>query len=226
MADPTATYRAGPPGEGAGTAAGSPAVFDNPVPLGLLAFSTATLITGTVLAGWWPYGRAGLVVIAPMLLVFGGVAQFVVAMWCYARRHAVAATFFGAFGSLYTAVALYSMTAPVSSRPAMILMLGPLAVGVGCFAFIALILALALAGSNIAFSLTSFLVALSLILLTWALFAQDNSVLEAIGGWIAVIAGFVGFLTATGLVMGQEMPAPKGLPGIGRARPARPQPTG
>jgi succinate-acetate transporter protein len=225
MAEPTATYRAGPPGQGASTAAAARPVMDDPVPLGLIAFAIAAFTSGTVMAGWWPYGTAAMVVIAPLLLIIGGIAQFVVAMWCYARHRALAATFFGAFGSLFAVVALYGMTAPVAGRPAMSVLLGPLAVGVGCFAFVALLLALALAPTNMAFSLTSFTLFLSLFFITWSLFAEANTLLGAIGGWIGVIAGFFGFLTAAGVTMGQEMAAPRGLPGMRRARPARPQPT-
>jgi uncharacterized protein len=224
MAEPTATYRGGPPGEGASTAAAMP-VLDNPVPLGLIAFATAAFTTGTVLAGWFSIGRSGMVVIAPLLLIVGGVAQFVAAMWCYARQRAVAATFFGVFGSLFAVVAIYGMTAPAAGRPTMVLLLGPLGVGAGCFAFVALLLALGLAPTNIAFSLTSFVLFLSLFFLTWSLFAEGNNLLGAIGGWILLISGFFGFLTAAGVTMGREMPAPKGLPGMRRARPARPQPT-
>jgi succinate-acetate transporter protein len=176
----------------------------DPTPFGLIAFGTAAVTTGTVLAGWWPHARADMVALAPLLLVLGGLAQFVVAMWCYARRQAAAATFFATFGTLFTAVALYAMAAPALPSVT-ISVLGPLGVATACYCFVALVLASASAGRNPGLALTSLVLAVSLFFVSWSLFAQANTTIAAIGGWIGLVSGAVALLTAAALSAGEGL---------------------
>src|ERR1051326_7073651 len=98
--------------EGPGTTTGTAGSgIGSPVALGLVAFSTSAFTLGTVLAHWWSDPGGDLMLIAPVLLVFGGIAQFVAAMWSYARGSTVTATFLGSFGSLFAMVAIGDLLA-------------------------------------------------------------------------------------------------------------------
>lgn len=196
-------------------------MLGDPVPLGLVAFATSVLTAGTVLAGWWPRPVVQLAVIVPLLIVFGGITQFIAAMWSYGRGQTVAGTFFGVFGSFFAAVAAYQLilqrgavlgAATVGPSPAA---LGPLGVAVACFAFIALFLAIAFVSANVGLSLMSLLLGASLILLAWSFFWQGSNVLNALSGWFGIISGAVAFLTAAALSIearAARLLAPGGVP--------------
>jgi succinate-acetate transporter protein len=205
-------------------------ILDDPVPLGLVAFATAAFVSGTILAGWWPVGRVDMAFVGPLVFLFGGVAQFVAAMWCYARHQAVAATFFGIFGSFFAAVAFYAMEAPAVIRLVTDAILGPWGVGVACLAFVAFFLAVALSRHNPGFAVTSLVLGIALFFVAWSLFARGNAVLGAIGGWVMLISGLFGFLTAASLSVAEgrrmlvsRMPSPAG--GRGPAGAGRTQAT-
>ena len=233
MADPGQTYRAGPSGGDDAAAAarqGLEQVLDDPVPLGLVAFATAAFVTGTILAGWWPLGRIDMAFVGPLIFIFGGIAQFVAAMWCYARHQAVAATFFGAFGSFFAATALYAMQAPAVIRLVTVNLLGPWGVGVACLAFVAFFLAMGLFRHNVGFGVTSLALGIALFFVAWSLFARGNIILGTIGGWVMLISGLFGFLTAASLSIAEgrrmlavRLPTPVG--GQGAAGAGRPQAT-
>jgi succinate-acetate transporter protein len=61
----------------------------------------ATFTVSTVLAGW--FGPQGLVATIPMLIIFGGITQFLAGMWSYARANVLATVAFGSFGSFNVA---------------------------------------------------------------------------------------------------------------------------
>jgi len=199
----------------------------DPTPLGLVAFATSILTAGTVLAGWWPRPALQLAAIVPLLIVFGGVTQFVAAMWSYGRGQTLAGTFFGAFGSFFAGAGVYLLVlqhgavlggaaAPALARDA----LGPFGVALACFAFIALFVAIASVPTNLGLSATSVLLTGGLILLAWAFFWQGNAVLTALGGWFGIIAGVLAFGTAAAMSIGTGA-ARVLAPGV---RPWRPTP--
>jgi succinate-acetate transporter protein len=199
-------------------------LIGDPVPLGLVAFGTSAFAAGTVLAGWWPNPARDLMLILPTLIIFGGIAQFVTAMWSYARGHTLAATFLGAFGSLFALSAIVDLALVVPGRIAIgagRASVGPLGVVAGCFAFIALFVALGMWRRSLGFALTSLALTISLGFFTWSLFAQGNVLLAEIGGWVALISGFLGLITGAvnglGFGLGVDHPVTLRLPGLHRA---------
>jgi uncharacterized protein len=219
-AQPGAEARPGPE-----TRADVPAIMDDPVPLGLAAFGITALVVGTVIAGWWPNSRAGLALMAPVLLILGGIVQFIAGLYCYARRKSLAATFFGVFGGLSAIASSYVMAAPAAALLGPGSLLGPLAVGLAAFAFVALVLAVALSQVNVGFGITSLLLAVALVLCAISMFAQGLPVLTAIGGWVGLIAGACALVTAASLTMGRELRARVPRRGAVGAPHGRPQPT-
>jgi len=180
----------------------------DPMPLGLVAFALSTFAMGTILAGWWADPGAQLALALPVFTVFGGVTQFVAAMWSFGRGQTISATFFGTFGALWGAVGMYQLPAIRSAAAAVVgegiatTALGPFGVALGCLSFVALFVAAASFSWNTGLSVTAFTLALALICLAWASFAQGNTLLEAIAGWAGMTSGAIGFATAAMLCIG------------------------
>lgn len=186
----------------------------DPVPLGLAAFGLSAVAAGMVLSGRWPHSAQDFLVLVPLLLIFGGIVQFIAGMWSYARGQTLAALFFGSFGSLFATTALYGIVAAghvVQSTPGVF---GPVAVALACFCFIALVVCVGLRDTP-GFSLASLALAVSLFFLAWSLFAKNDQVLTAVGGWAGFIAGVFALGTAGMTVMG-DLAVPVQLPGVGR----------
>ena len=180
----------------------------DPMPLGLVAFALSTFAMGTILAGWWADPGAQLALALPVFTAFGGVTQFVAAMWSLGRGQTISATFFGTFGALWGAVGMYQLPAIRTAAAAVVgegiatTALGPFGVALGCLCFVALFVGFASLSWNAGLSATAFALALALFLLTWASFAQGNTLLEAIAGWAGMTSGALGFATAALLCVG------------------------
>lgn len=89
-----------------------------PYILGLYAFAGGAAVVGVGLAGW--YGTTGAALYAwPFVAFFGGLAQFVAAMWAYRARNGLATAIFGLWGSLWLAYGLlqWLFAAGVLPRP-------------------------------------------------------------------------------------------------------------
>ncbi|MGA8490644.1 MAG: GPR1/FUN34/YaaH family transporter [Terriglobales bacterium] len=70
--------------------------------LGMYAFAAATFIVATRMAHW--YGNAqSAIVLFPLVLIFGGLAQFYACTWGFQTRDAVAVAMHGTWGSFFTA---------------------------------------------------------------------------------------------------------------------------
>ncbi|HKA09197.1 MAG TPA: GPR1/FUN34/YaaH family transporter [Candidatus Dormibacteraeota bacterium] len=180
----------------------------DPMPLGLVAFALSTFAMGTILAGWWADPGAQLALALPVFTAFGGVTQFVAAMWSFGRGQTISATFFGTFGALWGAVGMYQLPAIRSAAAAVVgegiatTALGPFGVALGCLSFVALFVAAASFSWNTGLSVTAFTLALALTCLAWASFAHGNTLLEAIAGWAGMTSGAIGFATAAMMCIG------------------------
>lgn len=180
----------------------------DPMPLGLVAFALSTFAVGTILAGWWADPGAQLALALPVFTAFGGVTQFVAAMWSFGRGQTIGATFFGTFGALWGAVGMYQLPAIRTAAAAVVgegiatTALGPFGVALACLCFVALFVAFASLSWNMGLSATAFALALALLCLAWAAFAQGNTLLEAIAGWAGMTSGALGFATAAMLCIG------------------------
>ena len=83
----------------------SAASVADPTPLGLWALATASWIFGTIAIG--VFSGTDFAAVAPILLVFGGVAQFIAGLFAFRRADALMGTALCAFGSLYTTLAVF-----------------------------------------------------------------------------------------------------------------------
>jgi succinate-acetate transporter protein len=172
-----------------------------PIPLGLLGFATATFTAGTVIAGWWPQSSMSLVV--PVLLIFGGIAQFVAAMWSYANADTLAATAFGSFGAFNTTFAIFFLLQH-SGALGPVVSLGPQAVWIACFAFIAFYLAFAALSRSTGLVAVLFTLAVGYALLSAGYFAMqpnNTSILYHVSGWFLIISSVIAFYVATAVTV-------------------------
>lgn len=204
-----------------------------PTPLGLVAFGIPAFTLGSVLAGWWQAPAVQAAALVPILIAFGGIVQFIVAMWAYRTGETLAATFFGAFGGLFATIGLYILVTGSAVRSgipawALVSAMGPGGIIAACFAFVALFIGVGAMLSNPGLGVTSLALSVSHFFIAWALFAQGNALLTAIGGWAAVVSGALALLSAAAIGMGggfirfRLLGPLAAFPGLGRVMPRRP----
>lgn len=162
----------------------------DPVPLGLAGFAAAPFPASAVLAGWF---RSNDQIIAiPVLLVFGGIAQFLAGMWSYAHSNVLATVAFCSFGSFNVAFALLlmqanhlinSIAAPGSDQAKVA------GVFVLMFAVISGYLALAAIAENR-------MIALILGVLSLAYLADGVGLWMGGVNWVGVIGGYAGIVAS------------------------------
>jgi succinate-acetate transporter protein len=173
------------------------ATVGEPAPLGLLGFATATFTLSTVLAGWYPMASAALAI--PVVLIFGGLAQFIAALFSLRKGDTFAATAFGSFGSFNTAYAILVLLTGHLLAPAT--NFGPEGIFICCFGFIAFFLALAALRRNMALVLVLGALALAYACDGGAFLANQNDVILHIGGWAGIVSSVLAFYTAMGMVL-------------------------
>jgi succinate-acetate transporter protein len=171
-------------------------------PLGLLGFATATFTVSAINAGWYPNQALTLMYAIPILLVFGGIAQFIAAMWSYRKGDTFGATAFGSFGAFNSTFALYLWMLHTHTLSAT----GPGApttgIWIGAFAFIAFFLAVAALSRNLALVGVLFFLGLTYGFLSVAAFVgQHNGFLTLWGGYAGIISSVLAFFTAMGMVI-------------------------
>ena len=194
-----------------------------PAPLGLLGFASGTFTLSAVLAGWFPKSTA--LFATPAVFVFGGLAQFIAAMWSYRKGDTFSATAFGAFGAFNTSYALYLwlkgaglITGPGSG-------LGVVGVYVCCFALIAAMLTVAALWKNKALMGVLFFLALAYGLIGAGDIAAGASNLLSYGGWAGLVSSVLAFYTAGAMVVNsaaERVILPLGAPAMSKPAGQRP----
>ncbi len=179
------------------------ATMGDPHPLGLWAFATGTWMVGTVIGGIFP--QAGFTAVAPALLVFAGIAQFIAGLFAFRRANSLAATAFCCFGSFSTVAAFVFLLQANGMMPAA----GDARVLFGffleSFAFIAFALALAAMRTNAAL-----IGMLTLLGVGYALAGIPDlanataggwGVIGNIGGWFLVASAFCAYYGGMAMVV-------------------------
>jgi succinate-acetate transporter protein len=124
------------------------ATMGDPTTLGWWGFATGTWIVATILGGMLPH--AGFTAVAPLLLIFAGIAQFIAGLYAYRRVDALMATAFCCFGALYATLAVLLMMQAGGALPASATAMVLTGYLLESFAFIALALMVAALRSNVA----------------------------------------------------------------------------
>lgn len=187
-------------------------------PLGLAAFAATTFTLGAIEAGWAavtaPGGAgiaflssiAGTIAILPLLIVFGGIAQFVAAMWAFRKGSTFWATFLGTFGSLYGVLGLAILVAGLTGISLGIVQpqLGT-GVAVAMFALIAAYLTFAATGISGVMVGVLGLLTISLALLSAAFFVGEAFTMIVAAGYAAIVAALLAFYASAALVINSTL---------------------
>jgi len=180
------------------------ATVGDPVPLGLWGFATGTWIAGTVIGGIFPSGTTA--DLAPVLIVFAGIAQFIAGLFAYRRAQALPATAFCCFGAFNTTAGLLFLMQAAKllavDAPDLVLF-GFL---LESFCFIALALTIAAMEANMAIVAVLGLLAIGygcagLPYLANSVNAGGWGIVGNIGGWFLCASAFVAYYTGMAMIV-------------------------
>jgi uncharacterized protein len=174
---------------------------------GLATLASATFILSAVFTGW--FRPVGIVVTIPILLIVGGIGQFLAGMWAHRRGDVLTATVFSLLGSFYAAFAV--LLGVVTNRVVAAATVGSTVRGVtGIFVvFIALLtagLGVAALWKNRLLAALVLVLALAYVLDGVGIWTQAPTWFLAVGmptvigmtqpGWLLVVGGYVGMVAA------------------------------
>lgn len=187
------------------------ATIGDPAPLGLWAFATGTWMAGVVMGGLYP--QSTLPGLAPVLLIFAGLVQFIAGLFAYRRANSLAATAFCCFGSFNVTAAVIFGLWTANLVPAggyTPVLLGFL---LESFAFIALALCLAALRTNAAMVLVLLTLGIGYALagipnLVNAAGTAGWDVIGYIGGWFLFASAILAYYAGTALVVNSTWKRP------------------
>lgn len=171
------------------------ATIASPLPLALAAFAVATFAAGLAAATGAP-----LLGVIPIVVMFGGITLWVMALFFLRKGSTLASTFAGIVGSYNIVWPIYYVYATTFAPAGM---LANIATGMAVFlfltAFIVFYLFLCAMRANVAFSLVILTLFLSLLATGLGLLAASPA-LVAIGGWMSVISAIIAFYTSFAII--------------------------
>jgi succinate-acetate transporter protein len=167
--------------------------------LGLYGFAGATLIVAANMSGWYGTPTSAMFLF-PFAAVFGGLAQFMAGMWAFRARDGLATAMHGMWGSFWMGYGLLNL----------LFATGTLVEPTGAFpelgwwfivlAAITWVGAVAALGENwVLTGVLGFLAAGATV--AAAAFISNNTGLEAIAGWLFVIAAVIAWYLASAMML-------------------------
>ncbi len=174
----------------------------DPIPLGLAGFAAATFTVSSVFAWFNPSAQ---VVAIPVLLVFGGITQFLAGMWAYRRGNVIAATAFGSFGAFNTAFAILlwmaavaHVTPPLDAANDASIVAG---IFVLTFGLIAAYLGIAALGDNRMIAAILFVLAFTYLCDGVGLWIAGRDFIGVIGGYAGMLVSLMAFYESAAIVI-------------------------
>ncbi len=170
------------------------------VPLGLAGLAAGTFAVSAVNAGW--VGADGYIVAVPVLLVFGGITQFIAGMWSFRKGDIFAATAFSSFGAFNT---LFSLALIMSATGSIVL--GTLASNVilgftlAAFALISLYLTVAATRVSPVLSYVLGFLTITYGLLCIGFFAGPPNLWFVAGGYAGIVTSLIAFYASAAVVV-------------------------
>jgi uncharacterized protein len=179
--------------------------FANPTPLGLLALAFTTALIGCSFAHFLLPGPAtGFGMVIGAALLFGGIVQFLAGMLEFRRGNTTHGTVFAAYGGFLATLGLFFLPASGLIRffgadtLALNHALGLLFL---CWTICTAVLLVSTLRTNMLMTAVLALLFLAYLFLTIGAFANANTPLLMIGGWLAIVCSLVAWYTAlTGLL--------------------------
>lgn len=174
----------------------SPQIAD-PAPLGLGAFALTTFVLSVFNAGI--LSKELEVVVLPLALFYGGIAQLLAGMWEFRKGNTFGATAFSSFGAFWLAYAAYAkfVLPGIESRPDAYKATGLFLLAWSIFAAMLFFAAIRISG---ALTLVFATATAAFILLTIGQFAQNTSITH-IGGVMGLASAGCAWYTAWAGVM-------------------------
>lgn len=170
--------------------------------LGLYGFAAATFMVSANLAGWFGTNSSQLIVF-PLALFVGGLAQFMAAMWAYRARDGLATGIHGVWGSFWLAYGLYMLLVATTVLPAP--SASPIAqVGFGYWFIVLAAITWAGMFAALAVNLALFTVLLTLGAATTLLaigWVASLTPLVTIGALVLVACSVIAYYTATAMMV-------------------------
>jgi uncharacterized protein len=181
--------------------------FASPAPLGLNVLAFATAILGCFYAGFIiPYQGLGIRPALGGVLIVLGIVLIIAGILEYRKNSMVSATIFTSYGGFLTAIGLVFL--PNLGILGFLLASGELNFAMGlfflCWTIFTGILFIGTLRLNMLLSLTMLVLFVAYLLLTIGQLAGNNSVLNHIGGWLAIVAALVAWLTGLASLLGIE----------------------
>lgn len=171
--------------------------------LGLYGFAASTFMVGAFIANW--YGNAAItpLVLAPFVLVFGGVAQLLAGMWAYRARDALATAIHGTWGSFWIAYGIYYILVGAGALPSTATnataatAFGFWFIGLAAITWVGAFAALA---ENLANALVLLTLAAGSTLLAIG-FMGGFTGIDTAAGWVLVASAVIAFYTASAMLL-------------------------
>lgn len=174
--------------------------------LGLFGFAVATFMVAANLVGWFGNSTTTPLILAPFAFTFGGVAQFLAAMWSYRARDALATAMHGAWGSFWMAFGIYELFVGLGGLPSLT---GTAASGVAATAIGFWFIGLAAVTWTGTFAAMVENAAVSLVLLALAIASTllaiglltGAGVVQTIGGYFWIASAVLAWYTASAMLL-------------------------
>jgi len=157
----------------------------DPAPLGLGAFALTTFVLSVFNAGWLAESLE--VVVLPLALFYGGIAQMLAGMWEFKKGNTFGATAFSSFGAFWLSYAAYAkfVLPGIQSHPDAYKATGLFLLAWSIFAAMLFFAAIRISG---ALALVFATATAAFVLLTLGKFGQNTSLTH--------LGGIMGFATA------------------------------
>ncbi len=177
------------------------AVIGDPAPMALFGFAVGTFLLSMIAIGFWPAGTA--IAIVPAVLWFAGAGQFFGGLLALARGSTFGATAFCSFGMANIIFGTYTWMQNAGVMPSTTGAATMLGIGLFCFAYIALMLTIAAARTNLAYLGTVAALVPGYALVAVA-YVGGATVVGQIGGWFLCAAAVIAFYAAGAVVVNSQ----------------------
>jgi hypothetical protein len=183
----------------------------NPGPLGLLILALATALVGASFAHFLiPNAFLGLGTVVTPVLVYAGVILVLAGMWAFRKNHVLGATLFSAYGGFLIAFGvLFWPTIGLTRLFGLDILAFNHALGLLflCWTICCGVLFLASLRTNMLLAAVLAFLCLSYLFLTIGEFANANTALLAIGGWLGIICALISwYASLAGILQATRSP--------------------
>ncbi|PZH04844.1 hypothetical protein C1I97_19135 [Streptomyces sp. NTH33] len=171
--------------------------------LGLFGFASSTFMVASNLAEWWGDRLVSPVVLAPLVIFFGGLAQLAAGMWAYRARDAVATAMHGTWGAFWLAWGMTQLMVANGLLPLDTTLSRAFGFWWIVLAVTTIFGALASLGRNLGMFLVMGLLAAGSALLAAGFVGAVHGLVLA-GGWVLIASAAAGWYTAGAMMLEQS----------------------